>query len=245
MGSNVPHKGIIKAGRLSPVVWGNFPIRSAMAGLNGDGVNLRLNSGLDVAESPLEFSGTASVSSEDILLTTAASGGALASLASVTKMDISGRFAVECSLLPDTVANNHSGIFVGFSSSRAGIVDSDGIAALPAGCVGAIVCRDKESSTSDTLADDIQIGVNKVTGGDATTGSLTKSGTLLGAVTAVKVGLIHKGDGYVRLYLDDVFVKKAEIPEMFEGYAVVSVLAEVSAEKTLKIGSFFAAGVVD
>jgi len=235
MGSNVPHKGIIKAGRLSPVVFGNFPVRSAMAGLSGDMVHVRLQDGVDLAESPLETAGALSVSSEDILLTSGSSATNVAALGSALKMDIRGRFALECKLRVDTVDNSVAGTFIGFSSSRtAPIADADAGAAILASSLGVFIDR----ANGDLL----QIAVRN----DTDAAVLTSTGKALVINTDYKIGLVGKGDGEVSLFLDDVLLKKVSIAGNIDpAYAVACVVNQSAAVRTLKLGPFFAAGVVD
>lgn len=235
MGSNVPHKGIIKAGRLSPVVFGSFPIKSAMAGLGGDMVHLRLQDGKDITGSSLESAGTASVSSEDILLTSGTSATNVAALASVLKMDIRGRFALECKLRVDSVDNSVAGTFIGFSSSRtAPIADADGVLAILASSLGVFIDR----ANGDLL----QIAVRN----DTDVAVLTSTGKALVVDNDYKIGLLGKGDGKVSLFLDDVLLKKVSIAGNIDpAYAVACIVNQSAAARTLKLGPFFAAGVVD
>lgn len=236
MGSNVPHKGIIKAGRLSPVVFGNFPIKSAMAGLGGDMVHLRLQDGKDITGSSLEAAGTASVSGEDILLTSGGGAGDVACLASVLKMDIRGRFALECKLRVDQVADDVSGTFIGFGTARAAPIANLG------GALGGILPSSLGVYLDRANGPLLQIAIRN----DTDAAVLTSTGTSLVADTDYKIGLVGKGDGKVSLFLNDALLKKVSIVGNIDPvYAVACVRNQTAAARTLKLGPFFAAGVVD
>ena len=250
MGSNVPHKGIVKAGRLSPVIFGNFPVRSAQAGLNGDMLNVRLgNLASDLTSSPLEATHhseaalSVDADNEQIVLTCGgtAAGRGLA-LASISKMDPTGRFALQCQLNVSNIADDQKGVLIGFCSARTGILDTGGAAAIPVSSLGLFMDRDD----GDALK---FVARGNVSGTAATITDLSQA---VAAGTALEVGLVGKGDGKVRVYVAAAGEKLAlkatvSLPEesIDPGYAVASINNGAATAHTLKLGSVFAAGVVD
>jgi hypothetical protein len=258
----MPHKGLTPvAGRLSPAVWGNFPVKSCLARQGGSFFNYHIDDlGADASRTPAEdlrFVGDASstlvVTADGGMAITAASGTPAendgAGIAGLTKIDSSKRFAIEGSLNIDSIADNDNALFLGLVANRTAdfLIDTqDGAGAIAASSVGAYVQRDKNGDETDSDGGVIAAAeILLATRGSSGAARIKKSGNVLVAGTATKIGLLHKGDGLVRLFVNDTLVLKEALPtDTVDGYPMVGVKAQATSP-VLSLGLFFAAGVVD
>ena len=218
------HKGIVKAGRLSPVIFGNFPVKNALARLNGemrllDAVPQGYLVDTDIAtNTPLNFTdGTTAhlgltVSGGEWVLTPA-SGANKEAFVELTHagqtIDATNRFALEATLsFDDTDAKQV--IFFGLhAGSPAGALvdyaaDPLVLANLQVQGVG-ILLKAAES------ADDVKsIFVVKHSGtGDPV---IVDTGKTLAATASSRVGLIGDGSGRVQVVVGNSVVKKVSLP---------------------------------
>tara|TARA_R110002020_G_scaffold85567_6_gene211113 strand:- start:4057 stop:4821 length:765 start_codon:yes stop_codon:yes gene_type:complete len=252
----MPHKGIAPVlGRLSPAVFGNFPVKSCLAKQGGYGFIFSLDDqhgtennvpaeNLRVGEGTL----TAVVNS-GMVITAAGSANDAATMAGPLKVDTSKRWAIEGSFNIDTIADNDNALFLGLSVNRDGdfLADGgDGAAAISASTIGAYVQRDKAGTETDSDSGVITAAeVLLATRGSSGSARIKKSGTAVAATAATKVGLHHSGDGKVKLFLNDSLVLKEELPGTADCYPVIGVKAEGSGAPALTIGPLFAFVLVD
>ena len=251
MTSSMQHKGVVNAGRLSPVIWGNFPVKNALVGLGGEMFMVDPFNINDISEDDRVGEGTASWDATNFAIDLTAGGSAndAAVLSSRVKLSLSGRFAVEGSINIDTIADGDNAVFVGFSGARDGdfLADgADGAAAISAGTVGVYIDRDAGGDETDSDSVSYDAGSLLIaTRGDSGSARIKDSGSNVAAGTATKIGLVHRGDGIVRLFVNDSEVATDTMPTIASGYAVIGTKAEGSGAPVLDIGRFFAAGVSD
>jgi len=251
------HKGITPvAGRLSPAVWGNFPVKSCLARQGGAFFNYHIDDfATDAALVPADdnrIGGEASLAvtvDTGMVLTCGGTANDGAVLAGLTKIDSSKRFAIEGSLNIDSVADSDNALFLGLALNRDGDFlddDEDGDGAIQASTVGAYVQRGKAGDEVDSDGGVITAAeILLATRGSSGSARIKKSGQVVAATEATKIGLLHKGDGLIRLFVDDTLVLKEALPAAtVDAYPMVGVKAQV-VSPVLSLGLFFAAGVVD
>jgi len=251
----MPHKGISPVtGRLSPAVFGNFPVKSCLAKQGGYGFIFSLDDqhgtgnnlpaeNLRVGEGTL----TAVVNS-GMVLTAGGTAADAATLAGPLKIDTSKRWAIESSFSIDSIDDDDNALFLGLAVARDGdlLLAGDGAAGISFSTIGAYVQQDKVGTEVDSDAGVIAAAeVLVATRGSSGAARIKKSGTVLVAATAMKVGLHHSGDGKVRLFLNDSLVATEELPITADCYPVIGVKAEAAGVPALSIGPFLAFVTVD
>tara|TARA_R110000824_G_scaffold225667_1_gene413338 strand:+ start:4992 stop:5747 length:756 start_codon:yes stop_codon:yes gene_type:complete len=249
------HKGIVKAGRLSPVIFGNFPIKNALARLGGemfirdaalDGYLLDAQAA-DHHDVPAQAS--ASVVTNEWVLTGGGTEDDEAYL-SVNPVDLDlskgERFAFQASLnFADTDANVaiFAGIHTGGAAAALGNYDSSGpVLIVPEVLSVGIFLKAAEDSSGVTDSKDVFLAKH-----DGTTLTLVDTGASLVAGVAKTVGLIGDGSGRVQVVVGNSVVKKVSIPFALPSDAVASVILKNQAADTgtLTLGRLLAVAVSD
>ena len=250
MGSNVPHKGSVKAGRLSPVVFGNFPIKSAMARLNGelDILDARKDGYLldtDLAtNNPLKHA-DGSVASGEWKVTTGSGANDLAYNVlnpDGVSVDASQRLAMEFSL-------QYSNGTVNLQTVFAGVIKDDGSGGVPT-FLASFADNDAKLAIKGAgvrlVANEASPKKIQIARHDGTSETLVDTGETLAAAAAKKIGLVVAGDGRMKVFVDDKLVKKVPIPGGLDTSSKF-VVATKSASSTSNVlfGRLLAGGVAD
>ena len=251
----MPHKGIVKAGRLSPVIFGNFPVKNSLARLGGEMFirDAALDGWLLDAQADDHHlqpdSAAASVTGNEWILTGGGTEDDEAYLSvNPVDLDLSNgeRFAFQASLnFADTDANVNvfAGIHTGDAADVLGDYDASGPVLIePAVLSVGIFLKAAEDSSGVTDSKDVFLAKH-----DGTTLTLVDTGASLVAGAAKTVGLIGDGSGRVQVVVDKSVVKKVSIPFALPSDAVASVILKNQAADTgtLNLGRMLALAVSD
>ena len=228
----MPHKGMtVLDGRLDPSVWGRFPIRNMLAGIDGSMLLHGVGNNVILASDPrftADNSGALSHDATDgLTLTTGAAGSNYAVLNSSDKVKLAGnRFVIDVSLTTGAaaVADDDAAIFLGFTHAKGNplqdgellLVDSTSVVG---GSFGLLKKADASELNFSSIAD-----AATATQDDVVTGV-----DLAASTQAIR--LSADGKGRIEVYADGVLKKKTAYPSVAEGYlclAVVNLAADVT-----------------
>tara|TARA_R100000808_G_C2147849_1_gene155864 strand:+ start:2090 stop:2881 length:792 start_codon:yes stop_codon:yes gene_type:complete len=262
MPSNLPHNPTTTAHdvhRLDPLLFGKFPIKNMAIASGGDL--------LAIGDSFKEVLAAAAGSTDRVIaegtlshhatngltMTAGSSANNAAVISSLNKFPLGGnRFAVQCSINIDSIADNDNAVFIGFANAgRDGdaLVDFDASPTpdveitLAAGSFGLWIPADSGGSGSLYFAE------RKDGSDDPADISTTDTGVDAVAGTALKVGMLCDGS-VIKVYAgvdsDGILVKKLEVsyPAVAQGYFVAMTKAQSTGAPVLSLGKLLAAGVV-
>ena len=237
MPANMPHKGLaVLDGRLDPKIWGRFPIKNMLLGLDGEMLLHGYGNESIPNGDPRLFangSGTAApdVAVGEVVLTTESGDNNYATLASNGKGKLAGnRFVLQCDLKVTSVAN--SAILLGFASDAKNPIPNDASADPADESFGIF----KKEGALDLFFS------SKVTGVDAVHTDLDVN-IADGANIVVK--MVSDGKGNIEVSTDGVLRKKVAYPGVANGYLVLGIKSSAGEVETLNLGSAIAFGVAE
>ena len=231
----MPHKGLaVLDGRLDPSVWGRFPIRNMLIGVDGEMLlhgygNHAINAG-DPRVSSASTDGAFTVPLGVPTLTTDDDDNDTVVLASNGLVKLAGnRFVCDLTITLDNIAT--SSIFIGFAQSASDPILDDG--------------DDVEASAFGLFKQDADgdlFFIEKLATGSST---LTDTGVNLVNATALPVKMQSTSAGNIEVYLDGTKVLTRPYPGVASGRLVCAVKTGTTAARVLSLGSAIAFGVAE
>jgi len=241
MPANMPHKGLpVLAGRLDPSIWGRFPLRNMLNGIDGEMILHGYGShGVSSGDPRLVAAGTGTAASTagEIILTTQDDDGFSCTLGSNGKVKLAGnRFVLQCGL--KLTGNVGAAVLLGFAADAA-----DPLPGVTTEVTSEGVYNLKEETFGIFKPDDdpTLFFASRVTGGLSV---LTSLGVDVVDGANIDIKMVSDGKGNIEVSTDGVLRKKIAYPGVANGHLVLGVKTTAAAE-VLNLGSAIAFGVAE
>ena len=231
----MPHKGLaVLAGRLDPSVWGRFPIRNMLIGVDGEMLLHGYGNHAIAAGAPrfanAGADGTLAVTLGEVTLNAAGTDNATAVLASNGLVKLAGnRFVCQCTFKMDDVAD--SSFLIGFAQSATDPILDGGL--------------DVEASAFGLFKKDDGASlyfIEKLATGSSTP---TDTGVDIVADTPIVLKMQSNSAGNIEIYLDGTKVLTRPYPGVASGRLVAAVKVGTADAALLNLGSAIAFGVAE
>jgi len=235
MPANVPHKGLtVLDGRLDPSVWGRFPIRNMLNGIDGEMILHGYGNHAIAAGDPrfvnASTDGTLAVTLGEVILSADGNDNDTAVLASNGVVKLAGnRFVCQLTLKMDDVAD--SAFLVGFAQSATDPILDAGLD-VEASAFGLF----KKDTGNDLYF------IEKLATGSST---LTDTGVDIAADTDVVLKMQSTSAGNVEIYIGGTKVLTRPYPGVASGRLVAAVKVGADDAASLNLGSAIAFGVAE